>query len=176
MPELVDGTQLCLMHLNNATIRSSLDTAWPSQPVGQNSSDSDSRSNRQRCFSKRQQQQKHLIFFCWVNCGLTRCHFMLHNDFREGRLSGHIVNSAISSCLWKEQNLCSRHRKVQDIWEKEHQKTVCWNWKSCKFIPQTAFSKEANSFAVPSTQLLRGKLSGKKKLLLIIQLQSFATP
>lgn len=46
VPGLANRTQLCLMHLNNTTTLSSLGTAWPSQPAGQNSSGSDSGSNK----------------------------------------------------------------------------------------------------------------------------------
>lgn len=111
VPGLANGTQLCLMPWNNTTTRWSLGTAWSSQPAGQNSSDSDSGSNKAMLLLKGAAAAETSHFLCWNNYGFTRCHFVLQNGFRDGRLPGHMVNSAIHSCLWKEQSHQSVHTK-----------------------------------------------------------------
>lgn len=116
VPGLANRIQLCLTHSNNTTARSSLGTAWPSQPASQNSDsgnsqNSDSGSNKAMLLLKGAAAAETSHFLSWNNYGFTRHHFMLQNGFRDGRLPGHMKNSAIHSCLWKKQSHQSAHTK-----------------------------------------------------------------
>lgn len=88
VPGLTNGTQLCLEHWNNTTL-------WPSQPAGQNPSDSGS---NEATVPLREAAAASSCFLCWANCGFTRCHFVLQKGFRAGRLPGHMVNSRAYPC------------------------------------------------------------------------------
>ena len=111
VPGLANRTQLCLMHLNNTTTRSSLGTAQPSQPAGRNSSDSDSESNKTMLLLEGAAAAETSHFLCWDNYGFTRCHFMLQNGFQRWQTAwahGELCNPFLP---WKEQSHQSAHTK-----------------------------------------------------------------
>lgn len=95
MPGLANRTQLCLMHANNTTTGSSLGTAWPSPPAGQNSSESDSSSNKAMLLLEGQQHQKHLTFFAGIPMAL------------QDAISGYTAASGMVDCLVTQRTLQS---------------------------------------------------------------------
>lgn len=153
------GDSASLKHLNTTTL-------WPSEPVSHSPPDSGS-SEAMVPLRRAAAAPPHFL-------GFTKCNFVLQKGFRVGRLPGHTVSSKIHPCCYEAQGHQLTCTKSKGNLRKSIR--LCWNWESCKFIPETAFSIEANkSFALPSPHLPTGLLIGKKRLL-ITWLQSFVAP
>ena len=171
-PGLANRNQLCLMRLNT-TARSSIGTAQPPQPASQNSSDSDSGSTKAMLLLEGTSAAETSHILCY---GFTRYHFMLQNGFRDGRLPGHIVNSASVLAFGKSRVISQHTRKSKGLLRKRTP-------QDCLPKLEKLYIHSLNCSFQRSQQLcstlhipLTGKCRVKEKLLITIWHQSFVAP
>lgn len=135
VPELTNGTQLCLKPLNYTTL-------WPSQPAAHNPSDSGS-NEAMAPLRRAAAAPSHFL-------GFTKCHFVLLKGFRVDRLPEH-MNSRTHVCCQKAQGHLLTHTKYGKFEEKDISRLCAETGKVANSFLILLFPKKpTKSFALPS--------------------------